>query len=319
VMGAVVRRSDLRRVFLKQSTPEEAEQEAGAAAMAEVASLFPYLIVTGVQQVERRRGGWFVAVVTKERKKGQRKVTEPTHRDGETRVTTPLEPLAPLEEQIEEIRRHSRKVLGDPEALLDLVGNTEDEAATLFAALRQVQRGGQPSSDNEAAVVALIEEYLGEPTGDGQTNRPTPPSGPVAESRSADPAPAESSSDSPSTQGAAETKQCRKCREERAVTEFSRDRRAKDGRASICKLCRRTQYQKYYQARKAGEAQPPRDAVEPKDGNGATTVELDPSWRELFADPSLGQLELLRSFLGDVTFDETVRITRAIAGTEEAQ
>jgi hypothetical protein len=73
-MTAVVCRSDLRRVFLKQSTPEGTEQEAGAAAMAAVASLFPYLIVTGVQQVERRRGGWFVAVV-KERKKGQRKVT----------------------------------------------------------------------------------------------------------------------------------------------------------------------------------------------------------------------------------------------------
>lgn len=281
--------------------------------MEEVASLFPDLVVTGVHRVVRREGGWYAEVTTRMRTRETWKRTMPTHGETKTRVTMPLEPTDPADTQLDEIRDLSQKVLDDPEALLVLVGEPEtgDDAATMLDALRTVEGEGEPASDAEAAVVAVINDYLGEPStsqesAGGDTGAQTGDASQTASEVADEP-----------------LKTCLKCDTPKGLSEFRRDRRSKDGRASTCKACKKKAERKVYRNKKRDTVSEPKTGDDTASttpegeasttagvtGNGGGTIE---DWRRQFVNPTLEQLEHLRAFLGAATFDETVDVVKEI-------
>jgi hypothetical protein len=313
----------LRRLYITEATPDETEDEAGAAAMEQVAGLFPDLIVTGVHRVERRVGGWYAEVTTRERSRKSRKRTMPTHGETRTRVTAPLNPLDVAEEELAELRRLSEEVLDDSEAFLVLAGEPEsgDEAAVMLDALRTVKDGGEPASDEEAAIVALIGEYLGEP----------PP----------EPASSDDASklfESLGT-GSEPTKRCSKCNVPKPLTEFRADRSTKDGRSPQCKECRSKAERERYVSRRQSKSRDTKtkeaatgeerdssviDDIDHETSNGKPATaksngHAQPAdgWKQLFDNPTLDRLEHLRAFLEGASFDETVTVVREISRLAE--
>lgn len=325
-------RTDLRRLYLVEGYPEETVSEATTAAMEEAASLYPCLVVTGVHHIRRRQGGWYAEVSTRMRTRGTWKRTMPTHGETKTRVTTPLDPSDPAEEQLREIRDLSARVLDDPEAMLALVGEPEtgDDAATMLEALQTVEAGDEPASDAEAEMVSVINDYLGEPPASNNSNDTDDRSDDGDPPATTPPADATSAAEPPADES---LKTCSQCDTPKRLSEFRRDRSSKDGRASACKECRRKADRKAYRRRKEAEKMESKEELDDataetpqatpqeagngtagrtrNESNGAGDVE---DWRRRFVNPTLDQLEHLRAFLGDVSFDETVAVAKQVSG-----
>lgn len=115
-------------------------------------------------------------------------------------------------------------------------------------------------------------------------------------------------------------KECKKCRKSKAIDEFGTDKKAPDGHSYWCKECVRERNRANYQKNKSGSnpaTRPPRKPRAPKpdpqvvpDPPQSATVD---AWRQVFSNPTLDQLEALKSFLGVVSLDEAARISRVIA------
>lgn len=93
-----------------------------------------------------------------------------------------------------------------------------------------------------------------------------------------------------------EAKTCSRCGEAKPPTEFHK------GHAK-CKPC----FNEHAKAKRNGEkpTRPPRRPA---------PAPVEDAWRDVFANPTLAQLEALQAFLDVASLDETARISKAIAG-----
>jgi hypothetical protein len=311
---------DLRRLTVVGPTDEE---EARHAAMVQVASLYPGLLVRGIHSIEQKDdGSWFAKVNTSERTNKNRKRTMPTHRTerGTRYAATSPDPTtgddaAQLQDHLEEIRDLSRIVLDDADALLILIGEPETgvEAGAMLGALRKVHLGLEPLPGREAEIVQTVIEFMDEP--------PTLQSAESHEEEPVDHEPTAMAAQS----DVSPTKRCTKCNVDKPLTAFNRDKKSKDGLSYRCRDCKNrrdrevravgvTDEQPDLGPLRAASDRPYRDEEQPEQPDGQMDLEPE-DWRRLFANPSLDQLEALRSFLGEMTLDEVARITRTIART----